>query len=647
MRTSALFPPEIAGDESFDQLARKLATYVTKAIESPHSFDELKKVVYGRSLRPLVRYLVDGVHHEGVVSALLALRWRFSTCEDDDDRGVNETRAMACEIVAWRFVAHLTEREAIDYLCTELPLSKEGFQSADSETAENGDSQTQLDDPDERTPLLDGTENEDTSLYDEDRNTAELSSDSLAAQFVSLNALEIAAVVEAKHFMGEKSIQRVINGIWNGDIIFWDSISMHSTKKARLYNRNKSDPYCRLRVPLYLKVFEVLFFVTLLASYYAALIPKQSERFMPAEWLLYIWLLAFSYNEFGEFWDAGLTFYTTDFWSSWDLGIIATGLASFISRMVGIFGDNERATTVSFDILSVQALFLVPRVFSILSLHPYFGMLLPALKEMTKDFMRFIGLVAILYLGFDTTFTFLARGTYSFAKMNWLLVKVFFGSGYLDVADQISPILGPPLMLVFVCLTNILLITSLISLLSASLNRVMEHARDEYLFVYSVYVLEAATSNRLTYFLPPLNLVPMVLRPLRLILGAEILRSLRIVLLKGTHVPFVALILAYENGRLYLNQRRNANSSSRSLRGPNSPKGVHGSLAAVRKPALSKRPSPPLEREARTGRKPMAQPDPPAALETEEDLGAAVAALQMQLEHVALMIAKRKEANPA
>lgn len=65
--------------------------------------------------------------------------------------------------------------------------------------------------------------------------------------------------------------------------------------------------------------------------------------------------------ELGEFWDAGLTFYATDFWSSWDLGIIATGLASFISRMVGVLGENERATTASFDILSVQALFLVPR----------------------------------------------------------------------------------------------------------------------------------------------------------------------------------------------------------------------------------------------------------------------------------------------
>ena len=70
-------------------------------------------------------------------------------------------------------------------------------------------------------------------------------------------------------------------------------------------------------------------------------------------------------------------------------------------------------------------------------------------------------------------------------------------------------------------MTNILLITSLISILSDSFSRVIAHARfvsntlssdeqnlqsvrEEYLFVYSVYVLEASTSNRLTHFYPPL-----------------------------------------------------------------------------------------------------------------------------------------------
>lgn len=42
-----------------------------QAIEAPHDWDELRRDVYGQLLRPLVRYLVDDVQHEAVVSALL------------------------------------------------------------------------------------------------------------------------------------------------------------------------------------------------------------------------------------------------------------------------------------------------------------------------------------------------------------------------------------------------------------------------------------------------------------------------------------------------------------------------------------------------------------------------------------------------
>jgi uncharacterized membrane protein len=76
--------------------------------------------------------------------------------------------------------------------------------------------------------------------------------------------------------------------------------------------------------------------------------------------------------------------------------------------------------------------------------------------------------------------------------MSWILIKVFFGSSYLgfDIMNDINAKLGPPLMLIFVTMTNILLITSLISILSDSFSKVIAHAREEYLFIYSVYVLE-------------------------------------------------------------------------------------------------------------------------------------------------------------
>jgi hypothetical protein len=57
------------------------------------------------------------------------------------------------------------------------------------------------------------------------------------------------------------------------------------------------------------------------------------------------------------------------------------------------------------------------------------------------------------------------------------------------------------------------------------------------------------------------NLLPLLLRPLRLVLPNQRLRTLRIFLLKATHFPLVGLILAYENGRLWIKDHRTAGDS--------------------------------------------------------------------------------------
>lgn len=53
--------------------------------------------------------------------------------------------------------------------------------------------------------------------------------------FIGLNALEIAAVADAKKFLGQCSIQEIVTDIWNGDFIFWNSMSVHTIKKAQKY----------------------------------------------------------------------------------------------------------------------------------------------------------------------------------------------------------------------------------------------------------------------------------------------------------------------------------------------------------------------------------------------------------------------------
>lgn len=68
------------------------------------------------------------------------------------------------------------------------------------------------------------------------------------------------------------------------------------------------------------------------------------------------------------------------------------------------------------------------------------------------------------------------------------------------------------------------------------------------MLLFSSSVLESiTTSDRVTYFYPPLNLIGIVIRPLRLFLNHNEYRNLRILILKITHAPLVAMLWIYES----------------------------------------------------------------------------------------------------
>jgi hypothetical protein len=176
----------------------------------------------------------------------------------------------------------------------------------------------------------DGRRHSDHSRLLSDGEDSEEVEDEMAP-FIGLNALEIAAVADAKKFLSQRVVQKIVDDIWNGRVIFWESLSVHSKKKAKIYNKTRADPYCRLRVPKYQKGFQAIFFALFLVLYYAVLAERNPQKISAVEVLLYIWIAAFAYDEFGEWQDAGSSFYATDFWSLWDLGIIGVGFAYMIS----------------------------------------------------------------------------------------------------------------------------------------------------------------------------------------------------------------------------------------------------------------------------------------------------------------------------
>ncbi|KAL4988064.1 hypothetical protein BDW68DRAFT_177250 [Aspergillus falconensis] len=446
--------PIIDDDEPLVDVVQKLHSFISSSIsEVWNKFEEIKLTPDPR-LRALVNSLAESSHNSRIIPALMILKWKFDKDAEHDD-GQNETRGYACEYVAWQFICHLNQRELIEYLLEELKPPTQYTNSVDSTEAGMPSCAAFMAEDNlpqnEHTPLLSspttrsqifgrnrrhegfhGSENSEIDSYFNDDGDE-------FSMFLGLNALEIATIAHAKKFLSQKVVQKVVNDIWNGEIVFWDSLSVHSTKKPQRFNKRTADPYSRLRVPVYRKAFEAVFFVSFLLLYYAVLLERNPTRVGNFEAVLYVWIAAFAYDELSGLVDSGMLFYQMTFWNLWDLCIIGTGLIFVITRVIGLGEKDEYITDLSFDILSLEALFLVPRTFSLVSLNPYFGSLIPVLKEMTKAFFRFVPVIIILYLGFLTTFTMLARDRLSSKKMSWILVYVFFGSNYLGFVRHSHP----------------------------------------------------------------------------------------------------------------------------------------------------------------------------------------------------------------
>lgn len=172
------------------------------------------------------------------------MKWEFTNAADDD-WGLNESRGTACEFVAWQFLCHLNQRETIEFLLEELPIPQRT--STNSIEAERGTSDFATSRDMETTPLLSGSS---TALYrlglgkpPQRGDTGEQSISAEAhnlfqySRFFGLNALEVAVIAHAKRFLSQRVVQRVVNDIWNGEIVFWDSLTVNSKKKPHMFNR--------------------------------------------------------------------------------------------------------------------------------------------------------------------------------------------------------------------------------------------------------------------------------------------------------------------------------------------------------------------------------------------------------------------------
>lgn len=136
------------------------------------------------------------------------------------------------------------------------------------------------------------------------------------------------------------------------------------------------------------------------------------------------------------------------------------------------------------------------------------------------------------------------------------MVQIWFGNTYLSFAQASSfhPVFGPILMTMFAALSNTLLLTILISILTNTFAQIDANAKQEYLFQYAISTIEGVKSDALFSYQPPFNLLAFViLWPMSFVVSPRTLHSANVLLIKLTSFPFLIIISIYER---YLAQRQ-------------------------------------------------------------------------------------------
>ncbi|KAI0077860.1 hypothetical protein K474DRAFT_1661071 [Panus rudis PR-1116 ss-1] len=512
--------PEYLAQVKVFPLIPNLKRDVTTTIDSALSWEQLTASdVNFAIVRPLV-FKYAKLNNLAVVYACFVVRSHF--LEEVDDNlaysGVMLSRAYLCEILAMKLLGHFSANQL--HLVASLTASWNPLAGAPPDVIRE-------------VQEVIGTND---SHHDPQC------------------ALELAIATESKHFLSAPVVQTVINDIYSGRVVFSMTSNRsvladnYKPRSIEVYNVHKApflDHY-RLRVPKYGAILEFLNFTALLLTFLLCLSNRDLHYMTPFEIVFIVFAAAFALEEYTASKEHGWGIYIASLWNVFDTSFVIIFLAYLGYRIKGLTSHNLEASDMAFDILACGACILFPRLafFAVSN-----NVVVLALRAMIADFIFFIGIAAICFSGLLFTLHSLASETWSVKAIAWLMVQIWFGNTYLSFgqASSFHPIFGPILMTGFAALSNTLLLTILISILSNTFARIDANAKQEYLFQFAISTIEGVKSDALFSYQPPFNLMAFaILWPMSFVVTPRTLHSANVFLIKLTSFPILIVIGIYE-----------------------------------------------------------------------------------------------------
>jgi hypothetical protein len=409
-------------------MTHAIRAIVQARTETTLTWDQLRSPQVSQFLiKPMFQQIRAHHFSPGTLFALMANCLQFEKEGQlyPGSAGTSATMARVCELLAIKMLKEYNTRELIDALCHDFyPL--QGV-------------------PGSQTPLAPGGRPK--------------------PAIPRTSTLEVAIRASAKHFVSHPLVVQQLEAIWNGAISFstpaevshpqgaaastasnpsrrqstvrspllGDQRAKESPARPQsspadrrsvaLYNPRTASLFklSRLRVPRYRQILSTGSLAVLICLFLAVL-GQRSSKITTLELLFWFWSAGFMLDELVGFNEQGLSFYVMSFWNIFDLGILLLLIIYYCMRIYGVFlVDSHKWNQNAYDVLAVNAILLLPRIFGVLDHSRYFSQLLIALRLLAIDLAAVSVLIFICCCGFFVFFAFSKN-----AEDSWAVVYKMF-----------------------------------------------------------------------------------------------------------------------------------------------------------------------------------------------------------------------------
>lgn len=370
------------------------------------------------------------------------------------------------------------------------------------------------------------------------------------------NAIEMAILSKAKGFIKSTPCQKVIDAIWSGKCVY-QADSSHSIlsdtykrNPIHFYNPHKApllDHY-RLKVPAVRSVLEYINFLGLFIFFILAIELNELDRLNIWEVIFMIYSLGFSLEKVAAMQEHGIKVYFTGTWNGFDVAFVTIYWTYAILRIYGISHPSVWARETGIDCLALIACLMFPRLAFVTLKN---NLMVLALRAMFVQFAALMLIAAFCFGGFLYALWTLSRNEagYTASQIAWWMLDLWFGldaSGF-EKASEFNKVFGPLLMVAYACLSNTLLLTVLVSILSHTFSTINDDAAAEVMFRRAVSTIEGVKADSLFSYQPPINLFALcVMLPASYLLSPRWFHKVNVFMIRVTSFPVLLSIAFYE-----------------------------------------------------------------------------------------------------